>query len=410
MLRSMAIRMKEWGLLAYPRQSVHLPLNALNDWGRTGRVLGQGVQELGSGVASLLPAIQRITQAGSQADTVTRLREIGAETTEELLDLPVKDWDYSWEQAYAPRVQQLLNELSGEEREQAAQLSEVYGRRFSLDGRRRLELQRIQQARGHWQQQVDDAVQRGDEDAALHWVEQGRELFVPEQEVPQQQELVRNRCMQSRWQQRLQQEPYSALADWQHEQTQKPTGEQELGELEESVEKTRRNLFSNLAAKLAQTVELGQEPDARELERAVAAGVLSPEQLSNSTQERESLKVNDVCNWLRRIDERDIADDEKLVVDIALAPVPAEDRRLLLQRMQATAAIPQELRRGVSQELWNLYNEGSLGCPGDVEALFCLGGLQEEALCRMSRGQEDEIRKWLQQLRQEMENWFCFEK
>ena len=90
MLRSMAIRMKEWGLLAYPRQTVHLPLNSLNDWGRTGRALGQGVQEAGHGLAELVPDIARVARAGQQADAAAMLHEIGVETTEELLELPVR--------------------------------------------------------------------------------------------------------------------------------------------------------------------------------------------------------------------------------------------------------------------------------------------------------------------------------
>ena len=203
MLCSMAIRMKEWGMQAYPRQGVHLPVNSLNDWGRTGKVLGQGVAEAGQGMTALVPVIDKVARAGKTADVAAMLDEIGRETADELAHLPVRDWNYSWQQAYAPRVQEMLNQFTGEERQQALELSEVYGRRYSLEGRRNLELERIHQARRQWQERVDSAVQRGDEKAACQWVEQGRGVFVPEAEMQQTLSSTRSRSLQCSWQQQF---------------------------------------------------------------------------------------------------------------------------------------------------------------------------------------------------------------
>jgi hypothetical protein len=85
MLQSMAIRMKEWGMLAYPRQSVQLTVNSLNDWGRSGSSLGQGVAAAGQAAAELADAMQRVNRAGNEADIAARLADIGRETAEELL-------------------------------------------------------------------------------------------------------------------------------------------------------------------------------------------------------------------------------------------------------------------------------------------------------------------------------------
>ncbi len=409
MLRSMAIRMKEWGLLAYPRQAVHLPLNALNDWGRTGRVLGQGVQEIGHGMAELAPAIQRVTQTGSKADAVAMLNEIGAETTEELLAVPVRDWDYSWKQSYTPRVQQMLNQFSGAEREHARKLSEEYGARFSLLGRRQMELQRIQDARTHWQKQLDSAVLSGDEEAACHWVEQGRDVFVPESEMSSRIDDARNKSLHAAWQNRLQQNPYSALAAWQNDEFRKPAQKEILQTLEADMQQTRKALFGKLALELASAVEQGSAPPAGMLERAAEVGILSPEQVELNKAEPVALSAADVCNWLRRIDERDVADDDKLTVDIALSPIPREQRLALLQRLRATGALPPQWRSAVSRSLWNLYCEGRFGCPGDAEAMLCLGRLQETALARMTSEPVEHTTRWLEQLRDDSEDWVCFE-
>ncbi len=410
MLRSMAIRMKEWGLLAYPRQSVHLPVNSLNDWGRTGQAVGHGVQDAGRGLAELTPHIARVAQAGELADAAAMLREIGEETAGELLELPVRDWDYSWQQAYAPRVQQVLARFSGDEREQVRQLSESYGRRFSLDARRQLELRRIRQSRQRWKDQVESAVLQGDEEAACRWVEQGLHVFVPESDMPQELETVRNRSLQARWLQHLQQEPYAALAAWHAADARKPADAGTLRALEAQMETTRQELHRSVAAHLAASVEQGTEPDMPMLERAVEAGVLAPEQLATRTQEPASLSVADSCNWLRRIDERDPGTDEHLVVEIALAPIPQEQRRLLLQRLQNTAGLPPQQRCAMSRTLWNRYRDGAFGCPGDAESLLSLGRLQEEALMRMVSGTAQEADKWLETLGNHADAWLCFDE
>lgn len=411
MLCSMAIRMKEWGMQAYPRQGVHLPLNALNDWERSGRTLGQGVADAGQGLATLVPAIEQVTRAGHCADAASMLEEIGRETAEELLNLPVRDWDYSWQQAYAPRVHEMLNEFSGGEREEALRLSELYGRKFSLEGRRQMELNRLHQAKACWRRQVDAAVQRGDAESAREWVEQGRGVFVPETEMQQELEHTQSRSLQSSWQQRLLQDPHAALADWLSPDSSKPAGAAELKSLEGEMQKARAGLFDSLAAQLGASVEQGTEPDVQMLERAVAAGVLSPEQVAALQQPCVALGVAESCNWLRRIDERVETDDSRLVVEIALSPLPVEQKQVLLRRVKDTAGLAPQRRRRVSCALWNLYRTGRFGCPGDEEAMRCLGRLQEEGLLRMNSRPEKETEHWLESLcRAEDDNWVCFEQ
>ena len=409
MLRSMAIRMKEWGLLAYPRQGVHLPLNALNDWGRSGRALGQGVAAAGTGVVELADAIHRVTATGDEADIADMLDEIGRETTDELVDKPVRDWDYSWDQAYTPRVQQMLEQFSGDTRERALRMSEVYGRRYSLEGRRRMELDRLHRSRQQWQKRVDAAVKRGDVEGARRWLEQGREVFVPEDKMPQQLQEVQSRSLHSQWLNRLQQNPHEALKAWDAEHEPRPQGEPERKSLEAEVSQARKAVFGSLAMQLASGVEQGLEPDAAEVERAISAGVLQPEAAQALQQPRRELSAAEACDWLRRIDERSGNDDEDIMVQIALAPIPAQQRRILMQRLQTSAQVPPQQRSGVSRRLWNMYCEGRFGCPGDKEALQSLGRLQEEALLRLAGGSEAENEKWLTSLQEKSENWVCYQ-
>jgi hypothetical protein len=176
------------------------------------------------------------------------------------------------------------------------------------------------------------------------------------------------------------------------------------------LELTDRSYLFAFGDVLAAAVEQGQEPDATMLARAAAAGVLSPELVAAQGRAVEPLSVEDTCNWLRRIDEREPGEDDPLVVEIALAALPAEQRRLLLQRVQHTAALPPQQRCSMSRTLWNRYREGCFGCPGDAESMLTLGRLQEEALIRMTTQPEKETTRWLEELGTNADAWLCFDE
>ncbi len=405
----MAIRMKEWGLLAYPRQGAHLSLNGLNDWGRTGRVLGQGVEQAGRGAAALAESLYQVQYAGDEAQITGRLEQIGRETAEELQHLPVRDWNYSWQQAYAPRVQQLMQEFGSSSHEQIRRLSEVYGTRFSLEAQRNRELERLRESRRVWQEQLDSAVQKGDADSATRWLEQGKGIFVPESEMPQHLDQVRSGSLRARWMHQLEQEPYSTLESWSSGQEARPAGEEDLKAVEAEVEKTRGRVFSDLVQSLVAKVEAGEEPDLAEIESAERSGVLADGAAASLQQPRVPMQAAESCDWLRRIDERAEQADDELMMEIALAPLPAEERKMLLSRLKATAALPFRQRVEMSRRLWNLYNGGHFGCPGDEEALLTLGRLQQESLTRQCSAPEKECSQWLTRLRESTENWLCYQ-
>lgn len=397
-------------MLAYPRQSVHLPLGALNDWGRSGRALGQGVAAAVDGAVELADAMKQVLDTGTKADMAGMLENIARETMEELQEMPVRDWDYSWQKAYAPRVRQMLDQYSGEERERARKMSEALSPYYSMDGRRQMEVNQLHESRRQWQTQVDAAVQRGDSGAARRWMEQGRGVFVPEESAHQQLDKVQSRTLHARWQQQLAQDPFAALAAWEETPPDsRPQGTEELQALEQELQQAREGVFHSLALQLAAGVEQGQNPDAALLDRAVAAGVLSPAQVETARKPQRPLTSADACEWLRRIDEHQSGETEQMAVEIALAPVPAESRRLLLQRLQQSSQLPPQQRRGISRRLWKMYHEGAFGCPGDAEALQCLGRLQEEALQRQTTADAGACEQWLQELQEAAATWLCYQ-
>lgn len=397
-------------MLAYPRQGVQLPTYSLNDWGRSGQAFGQGLAGAVHGAADLAVAMQRVSSTGSEADIAGRLDAIALEAADELRDKPVRDWDYSWQQAYEPRLHQMLAELEPDAREQAQRMSPTYSAHHSLRARRAAEVERIRHSRRQWQNQVESAVQQGDAAAARRWLEQGAEVFVPAGQLPQQLDAVESRSLCARWQQLVQQNPARALAGWNAPGAARPTREEELRLLRPCLEQARHALESELALQLAAAVEQGDAPDEAALDQAVAAGVLPQEWLAAYRRPPQPLAVAASCDWLRRIDERAAGDDSRLVVEIALSPIPTEERLLLLRRVQATAALPEAQRAGISRALWSLYYAGHFGCPGDTAALRCLGRLQDEALQRQQTTPgSKELNSWLETLKSSDDHWLCYQ-
>jgi hypothetical protein len=92
------------------------------------------------------------------------------------------------------------------------------------------------------------------------------------------------------------------------------------------------------------------------------------------------------------------------------APIPMSERRLLLQRVQTTAALPPAQRSGTSRVLWSLYHDGRFGCPGDAAALRCLGRLQDEALQLQQKSSDArELTQWLDALCSSEVPWLCYQ-
>jgi hypothetical protein len=235
-------------------------------------------------------------------------------------------------------------------------------------------------------------------------MEQGRGVFLPEEQYQQQLESVQSRSLQRRWQQMLHRNPQQAIADWNRDDARKPAGAEALQTLESEVEQVRLRLRQELAMQLAAAVEQGVEPDVSTLTQAAESGVLNPVHL-----ERRSISdAAASCDWRRRIDEQEDSLDAELLIDLACASSPMPERQKLLQRARIMAQVPRQHRQGMSRRLWRMYRDGYFGCPGDAETLNYLGNLQKEAEFRLQNSTEKENASWLDELGMSADNWVCF--
>ncbi len=397
-------------MLSAPGQPVTVRTAGLQDWDRTGQSLGRGLGAALEGAVDMM-ALQKVNQAGEMAAFSERLRDISAEARDELQDAVIRDWDYSWNEAVAPRVAEAVQELSVASREGGRELARAYCAQASVEAKRDRELQRLERARGQWQKRVDDAVSAGQEEQAARWLEAGRGVFVPENEMEKRGEELRSRACLSRWESRLQSAPLQALAELAVSGKTKrslPTGKGEREQLESRQERARRDVRRELARVFSEAVLAGDEPDAAALDLAVKAGIVEP-MPEKGTHTPPS--PSELSAWRRWVDAREDGEEgeQEARLVVAVAPLPAVERRRLLKRLERTAGVPAADRRALEHQLFSLYNSGTFGCPGDAEAQQTLLSLQDEGASLLAEQGAEAVSAWVEGQRSGAGRWVCFE-
>lgn len=402
-MEGMAILINEWGTTPMPPAAPHLMLQGVAGVDAATRTLGKGLTDTAAATAELLDEQEQVTGTGELAGFAARLRSIGQETREVMAARRIRDWDAAWQQASEPLLLEAVNELPENVRDAGRELARAYNAQEAVRARREYELSRIETARMSWQGCLDNAVQSGDTPALEAWLQAGRGVFVAEDNVEPMRRELRSRSCLAQWQQRLQQEPLEALAALAGDDA-RPERAQDARALEQAAASARRAASGALARRWQQALEQGLEPDADSVDRARAAGLV-PAAAETAPQ---PMTPREKSEWLGRIDERDDADEQPLRLQIALAPLPVQERNSLLQRMDATCAIPADDRRRVSLALRRLYRRGVLGCPGDATAHRRLSRLQEEALPILQQGGAAAAERWVGSLPSYSGRWVCF--
>ncbi len=409
----MAIRMKEWGMLAMPGQPLHVRTQGLYGWERAGRSMGEGIGSSLKGGADLA-GLTKVSSAGELAEFSEQLRAISSEVSEELREQEVLDWDYSWNAAATPRIHEAVQSLSAESREAGTELARMYSAQASIEARRDREMQRVSTARGRWEQRVDAAISAGQEEQALRWLEAGRGVFVPEEQMPQRHEEVRSRACRSRWEARLQSSPLETLSEMAVARGKNaallPSREEEKRALKQSSQRVRNKLRRELAQGFSARVQAGEELERSTLELAARAGMISavPEYPNGG-----AVHMTDSSRtlWRRWLDFR--SDDEESEVEarlaIATAPLPLAERRALLTRLEHTLTVPAADRRSLSNQLFALYHSGAFGCPGDAEAARSLLTLLDEGAELLAEQGAAAVADWMKAQQAGGDRWVCYE-
>lgn len=418
----MAIRMKEWALVAYPGAGLRVPTSGIEGMGRAAAQWGQGWVEAVSGGAELATAVTRhqdsaaresadevLDEAKRQVNTVGVVSQMQARLTEEmgaeghsLGDGEPGDWSSVWRRAGAPVVAETAAALPPEWREAAGAMVQ----RASLLAKRRYELERVANSRHRWQEVLESEVSRGEPQMALQQLELGRGVFVPEEQMEERRREVESRCCAARWTRALQESPAEALRDWRREDAVRPAGNAQLEQVELAVSQARRGLQRTLGQEWARRLAEGGEPTPQELQRAAEAGIVDA-----SLAEKKTWSAQEYAAWQHRVDTREEGEvaADALRVEIAALGAPAPQRRALLGYLERSASLPPEHRRRVGEALWNVYLAGGWGCPEDAVPQQRLARMQQEAQQRLAAQSDEELNAWLLDCGSTASGWVCYE-
>ena len=407
----MAIRIREWGVLSYPGRGVQVPLQGIatmdESAARLGRVI-EGTAQLG---ARLAEQQETVTTAGSLAEFADRLRLIEEEDRAEIDMQNVRDWAYAWKQASEPRLAEAMAELPPEARAAAGRLAAAYNAQASMCAQRDYELGRIGLARHRWQSRVDDAVKRGDAEEAERWLKAGKGLFVPEHEMEQKTQRARSESVLNGWRAAFADNAVEALAALRQADARLPQVAADAELLQQVRDEQFRAVSCEMAEEMGKSVQMGVLPSRMLCEKAAASGVLTERQATEALQQSTAGCESAVCRWNCRIDE--CPDDKeaavRLQLDMLSAPLPIAERSRLLQRLRRNMATPVSGRSRVSRCLWQWYESGRFGCPGDAEALQQLARLQELSHAVVVRSDHaEDLSRWLKSVCPAEDKWICF--
>lgn len=394
-----------------PSGVVQVPLQGLMGWETAARDMGEGVSHVLLGSVQLAEEREKVTQMGELAAFSERLRTMADETRQELSGQQVRDWDYAWRAAYAPRLAEAVAELPPTARQAGRTWGERYSAQASVEALRDRELASIDKARQQWRARVDEAVASGDEQRATQWLKEGQDVFVPSEKIEQEEASVRSRAALSRWQTKLQNAPVQTLADLQaaHEEDM-PCRAQEKEQLHTAERTARREARQNFLDRLTQDEASGAWPDAAEWKLARQAGLITKDQERSARQKPAELSPRERCDWQRRIDEcpEEEAAMMELSFDVLTAPLPQKERQMLMRRVKQASSVAAEDRRAMSRQLWHLYSEGCFGCPGDRMALQRLSDLQRSGLPLLAEQGAEASAQWVEALRSTADGWVCF--
>ena len=399
-------------MLSAPSPSVRIPVQGVMGWGEVAQSLGTGISSLILGSAALAEEKEQVTATGELADFSRRLHEISSETRAQLAECDLNDWDYSWQKVSAPHFAQAVAELPPAARQAGREFAEAYSRQAAIQALRDRELEQLNRARNSWQQRVEAAVQAGDAEQADRWLQSGAGVFVPQSEMATQSNEVRARAGVVKWRAALADNPVQTLADWStaaaESLPQEGTAEWQL--LQAEAERAKRGAAATLADRLAGQVSNQLPYDDAELELSASAGLITTDQLADTRRSACELKPAELCTWLRRVDElpEDSAELLATKLDILTAPIPQEQRGILLKRMELAAQVAPDDRRTLSRGLWQLYSTGYLGSPGDAMALQRLADLQQSGLPVLAREGSDAAARWMEHVRDSGNRWVCF--
>ncbi len=434
MLMVMAIRMKEWGMLAPAQQQVdrsgqkRVILDQINVAQRRER----SIQHLADGVGEFThdeglrrekraqdeqdALMAEVESTGELSSFMNNLEEANRLVQEEMRDLPHdQDFEYAWKQKASPHFTAALNQLSPTARAAGEQIASHYSEQSFIATKQQRKLGRIAKARNSWNQSLQHSINRGDEAEAMSWIDSVVDIFVPRNSVAEAKQNAQSAARYRQWDEQFKASPFKALASYKNaKKDELPLNEDHKEELQQLYIDTQRGARSALVDHLSRQIIAGKPIKPTSLKQVEEAGILSQQQIQhlNYSPVRSNTKSElDYCQWQKRIDQTN--DDEEdlinLKLELATAPLSQSAKKSLLLRFDQTGKLSPSKRKRMSSNIWQAYNRGDFGTRGGQHSLARLRQLQELAPSIVEEEGLDKLDALIEQYRLPEQVWVCLD-
>ncbi len=409
MLGDMAIRMKEWGMLAPAPENVDRSgqKRAILDHIDIAQARGNSLRHLGEGIATYTQGesereerrkkceeeelLNQVQSTGELTELMNQLQYASTRAAAEMEDISAgDDFDYAWRERATPHYREALAELSPASREAGQKLADIYSQRDEIQVRQQKKLSLIDRARSLWNSSLQRSVSEGDEATAALKIDSAANIFIPQQDIDKAKQTAASAANFSRWNKEFKTAPIQTLARYKKAAgDQLPYNKDHRDSLATLSRDTELGARSALVQQLSRQLLANQEITEAELQSSLDAGLISKDQLRHITSQHTRLPRRqenlDYSQWQEQVDACP-SDEQALLqlkLGIASSPLNKQNKKKLLLRVESNAELSDSSRQEMHRSIVNAYKAGAFGTPGDPNALARLCQLRDLAPSRI---------------------------
>ncbi len=392
----MAIRMKEWGMLAPvaenvnrsgQRQSIHSSVrhigNRAQSIEQSGHNLSHALAEEAQDEAATATTpppeearpswesqIAELEKSASVGKIAKQLSEAIENTAEELYEQEESgDIDYLWDKTANSHINDAISRLDKPLREEASKLAPLYASQGKESFKSNHMLMRITHSQNDFWNTLQETIASGDEGTALQLANLAEGTLIAQEQLP---EVARNISSSTRykiWDDAFRQDPLGGLSAYRAATAQElPESEPIKAKLSQLYKDTVRASRAGAAQFLRSIIVDDKPMDEPSLARIEEAGILSDAQIEGIKKAApHSMRMADYCRWQSRIDSCAPEEDQlvALQLDLAAAALPLSIKRELYARLDSQSQQDFNKRLAFQKRIEQSYEAGELGTVGD---------------------------------------------
>lgn len=393
---------------------VVVPTKGIDGISESQKEANKGWSSLGEGLSQWVALAEKVQTTGELSNFRNTLQQTDEQARAELQSRnDVTDYASAWAKKCDPRISEAMKDLSAPARAEAEQYVVDFRRRGMLEAERIGGLGRLDKARSQWNESLQLATERGDNEEVERQLEAGKNIFIPEARMEQKRiETLDAACM-ARWNRRWKENPAEAMAAMNAGDDEPATPEKREA-LQRMNRNSRRAFKADFASMWVEMDSRGAVLQPESLKLAQKAGLINDVQARQYTEAHASARgeVDDasLSQWKRRIDTME-DDDEALAdarIGVVASGLPDKVRRELAQRIDTVRQLPSADRKRINDYLDRLYREGHLGAPGDATSWRRKSYVQDQLLSKCAGQGAEEAMKYLADMAASGQGWVCW--